>query len=162
MAAYIIPVASLAGSAIKNPPSNPGDMGSIPGSRRSPGEGHGNPRTGEPGGLQSMGLQSRRWLSDWTTTTYMPLDSRTYAWIFHTWHSFSGVLIARRRQWAVELKRWSESKLWKVLYACWDVSYVCGRASDDFMHGCDIRFASRKATLTVICRTINVQGSGEW
>ena len=27
-------------------------------------------RTGKPGVLQSMGLQSQTWLSDWTTTTY--------------------------------------------------------------------------------------------
>ena len=34
------------GSVIKNPPANagtPGDVGSIPGSRRSPGGGNGNP-----------------------------------------------------------------------------------------------------------------------
>ena len=31
------------GSAVKNPPANAGDTGSIPGSRRSPGEGNGNP-----------------------------------------------------------------------------------------------------------------------
>ena len=47
---------------------NVGDMSSIPGLGRSPGEGHGNPLNGvflpgestwtkEPGGLQSMGLQ---------------------------------------------------------------------------------------------------------
>ena len=45
---------------------NAGDMGSIPGSVRSPGEGHGNPlqysglenpMTEEPDGLQSMGSQ---------------------------------------------------------------------------------------------------------
>ena len=44
---------------------NAGDMGSIPGSGRSPGEGNGNPPqilawkipwAGEPGGLQPMGL----------------------------------------------------------------------------------------------------------
>ena len=28
---------------VKNPPANPGDMGSIPGSGRSPGEGNSNP-----------------------------------------------------------------------------------------------------------------------
>ena len=28
---------------VKNPPANAGDMGSIPGSGRSPGEGNGNP-----------------------------------------------------------------------------------------------------------------------
>ena len=31
------------GSVVKNPPANTGDMGSIPGSGRSPGEEHGNP-----------------------------------------------------------------------------------------------------------------------
>ena len=34
--------AFLGGSAIKNPPANSGDSGSIPGSGRSPGEGNGN------------------------------------------------------------------------------------------------------------------------
>ena len=55
---------------IKNLPASAGDLrdvGSIPGSGRSPGEGHGNPlqysclenlRTEEPGGLQSMGSHS--------------------------------------------------------------------------------------------------------
>ena len=54
---------------VKNPPANAAevrDLGSIPGSGRSPGEGNGNPLqyscleipwTEEPGGLQSMGLQ---------------------------------------------------------------------------------------------------------
>ena len=31
------------GSVVKNPPANAGDMGLIPGSGRSPGEGNGNP-----------------------------------------------------------------------------------------------------------------------
>ena len=31
------------GSAVKNPPANAGDVGSIPGSGRPPGEGNGNP-----------------------------------------------------------------------------------------------------------------------
>ena len=31
------------GSVVKNPPANAGDMGSIPGSGRSPGVGNGNP-----------------------------------------------------------------------------------------------------------------------
>ena len=51
---------------VKNPPANVGDVGSIPGPRRSPGEGNGNPLqfsclddpwTEEPGELQSMGSQ---------------------------------------------------------------------------------------------------------
>ena len=56
---------------VKNLPANAGDLrdaGSIPGSRRPPGGGHGNhssilawriPWTEEPCGLQSMGWQSR-------------------------------------------------------------------------------------------------------
>ena len=55
----------------KDPPANAGDVrdaGSIPGSGRSPGGGHGNPLqysclenpwTEEPGGLQSIGSQSQ-------------------------------------------------------------------------------------------------------
>ena len=31
------------GSLMKNPPANPGDVGSVPGSGRSPGVGNGNP-----------------------------------------------------------------------------------------------------------------------
>ena len=62
------------GSVVKKPPANAGDMGSIPRSRRSPGEGNGNPFyyscweipwTEEPGGLQSMG--SQRIGHDWDT-----------------------------------------------------------------------------------------------
>ena len=57
------------GSVAKNPPANAGDkgdLGSIPGSGRSPGEGmatHSSilvsklPWTEEPGGLQSIGFQ---------------------------------------------------------------------------------------------------------
>ena len=53
---------------IKTPPANAGDMGSIPGSGRSPGEGNGNPLQysclgnpmdrEEPGRLQSMEVQN--------------------------------------------------------------------------------------------------------
>ena len=57
-----------AGSDGKESACNAEDMGSIPGSGRSPGEGHGNssilawriPWTEKPGGLQSMGLQRVR------------------------------------------------------------------------------------------------------
>ena len=54
------------GSEVKASTCNAGDLGSIPGSGRSPGEGNGNPLqyyclenpwTEEPGRLQSMGLQ---------------------------------------------------------------------------------------------------------
>ena len=36
-------VGFLGGSAVKHLPANAGDLGSIPGSGRSPGEGNGNP-----------------------------------------------------------------------------------------------------------------------
>jgi len=62
------------GSTVKNLPGNAGDAGSIPGSGRSAGGGHGNPLqcsclemswTEEPGRLQSMRLQeSQRGPSD--------------------------------------------------------------------------------------------------
>ena len=57
------------GTVVKSPPANAGDAeatGSIPGSGRSPGGGNDNPlqysclenpKTEEPCGLQSMGLQ---------------------------------------------------------------------------------------------------------
>ena len=54
------------GLLVKNPSASVGDVGSIPGSGRFPGEGNGNllqysclenPWTEEPGGLQSMGSQ---------------------------------------------------------------------------------------------------------
>ena len=51
------------GSVIKNLPTNAGNLGSIPGLVRSPGEGSSSilaweiPWTEEPGGLQSVGSQ---------------------------------------------------------------------------------------------------------
>ena len=63
---------SQAALVVKSLPANAGDIrdvGSIPGSGRSPGGGHGNPlqyscleipQAGEPGGLQSVGLQRVR------------------------------------------------------------------------------------------------------
>ena len=54
------------GSEVKNPAANAGDLGSIPGMGRSPGEGNGNslqyscwkiPWTEEPGRLLSLGSQ---------------------------------------------------------------------------------------------------------
>ena len=58
-----------AGSDSKETAYNAGDLGSLPRSGRSPGEGNGNPLnilawkilwTEEPGGLQSMGSQTVR------------------------------------------------------------------------------------------------------
>ena len=65
------------GSDGKESACNVGNLGSIPGSGRSPGERNGNPLqytcwkiswTEEPARLQSMGSQSRTWLSDFTFT----------------------------------------------------------------------------------------------
>ena len=68
----------LGSSVVKNQSANAeeaGNVGSIPGLGRSPGEGNGNPLqysclenpwTEEPDRLQSMGLQSRTQLSDFT------------------------------------------------------------------------------------------------
>ena len=71
------------GSVVKNLPANAGDMGSIHGSGRSPGEGNGNPLqysclgkpwTEEPGRLQFMAgsQKNQTQLSDWTTTKHFP------------------------------------------------------------------------------------------
>ena len=51
------------GSVVKNPPSNAGDRGSIPGSERSPGEGNGNP-------LQSSCLENPMDRGTWWATIY--------------------------------------------------------------------------------------------
>ena len=65
------------GSDGKESACNAGDLGSIPGSGRSPGGAHGNPlqyswlensMDREPGGLQSMGSQRVR--HDWVTNTF--------------------------------------------------------------------------------------------
>ena len=61
------------GSEVKASACSVGDLGLIPGLRKSTGEGNGNPLqysclqnpwTEEPSGLQSTGLQSQTWLSD--------------------------------------------------------------------------------------------------
>ena len=61
------------GSVVKNSPASAGDIGSIPGSGRSPGKGMvTHPSilvweiswTEKPGGLQPMGLQSQTQLND--------------------------------------------------------------------------------------------------
>ena len=74
------------GSVVKNPPANagdPGDVGLIPESGRSPGVGNGNPLeysvwripwTEEPGGLQSIGSQraGREWATVHTLRSWLP------------------------------------------------------------------------------------------
>ena len=53
------------GSVIKNPPANAGDVGSIPGLRRSPGEGSGNPSP-----LQYSCLENFMDRGTWWATTH--------------------------------------------------------------------------------------------
>ena len=74
------------GAVVKNLPAKAGDMGSISGLGRSPGEGNGKPTPvflpgkthGQrgPGGLQSMGLQRVR--HDWAQNAFMSFISGSY------------------------------------------------------------------------------------
>ena len=58
------------GSEVKAPACNAGDLGSIPGSRRSPGEGNGNP-------LQYSCLENRMDRGAWWATVHGVAKSRT-------------------------------------------------------------------------------------
>ena len=58
------------GSVVKNPPSNAGDVGSIPGSERSLGEGSGNP-------LQYSCLGNARDRGVWQATVHGVMKSQT-------------------------------------------------------------------------------------
>ena len=58
------------GSAVKNPPVNAGDTGSIPGSGRSPGEGNGNP-------LQYSYLRNPMDRGAWWATVYGVAKNQT-------------------------------------------------------------------------------------
>ena len=67
---YVFP----GGSVVKNPPANAGDagdMGSTPGSRRSPGRGHGHP-------LQYSGLENPMDRGAWRATVHGVIKSRTW------------------------------------------------------------------------------------
>ena len=82
--------ASLVCQMVKNPLVNAGDIkdvGAIPGLGRFPGKGHGNPLqyscmgnpwTEEPGGLQSIGLQS--------VTTEQLTHTHTHIHRLPRWH----------------------------------------------------------------------------
>ena len=58
------------GSVVENPPANSGDLGSIPGSGRSPGEGHGDP-------LQYSCLENPLDGGAWWATVLRVAKSRT-------------------------------------------------------------------------------------
>ena len=57
------------GAVVKNLPANAGDVGLIPGSGRSPGEGYGNP-------LQYSSLENSMDRGDWRTTIHGISKSR--------------------------------------------------------------------------------------
>ena len=58
------------GSVVKNPPANSGDVGSVPGSGRSPGEGNGYP-------LQYSYLENPMDRGAWWATVHGVAKSRT-------------------------------------------------------------------------------------
>ena len=58
------------GSVVKNPPANAGDVSSIPGSGRSPGEGYGNP-------LQYSYLGNPMDIAAWWATVHGVTESDT-------------------------------------------------------------------------------------
>ena len=58
------------GAVVKNPPASAGDMGSIPGSGRSPGEGNGNP-------LQYAYLENSMDIGAWQATVQWVAKSGT-------------------------------------------------------------------------------------
>ena len=60
----------LDGAVVQNPPANAGDVGLIPGSGRSPGEGNGNP-------LQCSSLENSTDRGDWWATAHGVAKSRT-------------------------------------------------------------------------------------
>ena len=64
------PVGFPGGSVVKNPPANAEDVGSIPGSGRSPGEGNGNP-------LQYSCLGNSTDREAWRATVHGVAKSRT-------------------------------------------------------------------------------------
>ena len=88
-------IGSLVSQVIKASACNAGDMGSIPGSRRSPGEGNGNPLQfsclkipwmEESRRLQSMGVaKSRTLLSDFTFTFIAVINKASWQNLSHHW-----------------------------------------------------------------------------
>ena len=67
---YFLPLGFPGASAVKNRPSNAGDIGSIPGSGRSPGERNGNPLQDScQGNLMDRGA--------WWATVHGVIESET-------------------------------------------------------------------------------------
>ena len=90
-----------------------GDVGSIHGSGKSPGGRNGNPYpwTEEPGGLWSMGMQSRTWLSDWARTQVAHLHPNISLLSFKLFVVLGGPMSAREKRespWAMFQKTHQE------------------------------------------------------
>ena len=83
------------GLLVKNPPANAKDVGSVPGSGRSPGEGNGNPLQysclGNPmdSGAWQVAVhgvaKSRAWLSNWTTRSLLAFCCRGLKVLILSW-----------------------------------------------------------------------------
>ena len=107
---YTTPMGFPGGSEVKASASNAGDLGSIPGSGRSPGEGNGNhssilawriPWTEKPGRLQSTGSQrvGYNWVTSPSPSPCVPKDKN---------HSF-GYSFTRKNHfvsWSISLGQW--------------------------------------------------------
>ena len=83
------------GSEVKIPPANAGDLGSIPGSGRSPGEGNGNP-------LQYSWLENPKDRGTWWATVHRAAKSQI-------WLSTHTLGLINREIWR-ETKAWREPK----------------------------------------------------
>ena len=83
------------GTMVKNPPANAGDMGLIPGSGRSPGDGSGNP-------LQYSYLENSIKREAWQYTVHGAARSRT--WLLLTTHT------VRSRAWLGSCRRHGSSR----------------------------------------------------
>ena len=84
---YLYYWASQVAQVVKNPPANAGDLGSIPGSGRSPGEGNSNP-------LQYSSLESPMDGGAWWASVHGVAKSRT--WLSNFTHRYTLIYIINK------------------------------------------------------------------
>ena len=120
------------GSEVKASACNAGDLGSIPGSERSLGEGNGTssnilawrtPQTEEPGGLQSMG--SQRVGHDWAINTFTFFLSTVASLLFHS-------LEGTRFSWPKwNQMNWRSTAWWLIIWKyCMDFNRALAPTND--------------------------------